>query len=119
MLGSYHTNYKTVEIQIMRKFMTSCSLANMQYCLPVEYQEFFFDNCKAMLGSKGILENIAEQPHLMMASTGSLIGKESIWADLSSIKFGSPYKLARLDQDELAALHVVYHTLYPTLAETS
>ena len=28
-------------------------------------------------------------------------------------------KLARLDRDELAALHVVYHTLYPTLAETS
>lgn len=38
MLGSYHTNYKTVEMQIMRKFMTSCSLANMQYCLPEEYQ---------------------------------------------------------------------------------
>ena len=119
MLGSYHTNYKTVEIQIMRKFMTSCSLANMQYCLPEEYQEFFFDNCKAMLGSKGVLENIAELPQLMMASTGSLIGKESLWADLSSIKFGSPYKLARLDQDEPAALRVVYHTLYPTLAETS
>ena len=56
---------------------------------------------------------------LMMASTGSLIGKESLWADLSSIKFGSPYKLARLDRDELVALRVVYHTLYPTLAETS
>lgn len=84
-----------------------------------EYQEFFFDNCKAMLGSKGILENITELPQLMMASTGSLIGKESVWADLSSIKFGSPYKLAILDQDELAALRVVYHTLYPTLTETS
>lgn len=72
-----------------------------------------------MLGSKGILENITELPQLMMASTGSLIGKESVWADLSSIKFGSPYKLAILDQDELAALHVVYHTLYPTLTETS
>ena len=72
-----------------------------------------------LTGSKGVLENIAELPQLMMASTGSLIGKESLWADLSSIKFGSPYKLARLDRDELVALRVVYHTLYPTLAETS
>ena len=66
MLGFYHTNYNTVEIQI-------------------------FDNCKAMLSSKGILENITELPQLMiMASTGSLTGKESVWADLSSIEFGSP-----------------------------
>ena len=72
-----------------------------------------------MLCTKGILENIAELPQLMMASTGSLIGKESVWTDSSSIKFGSPYKLARMDEDELAALHVVYHTPYPTLAETS
>lgn len=36
-LGSYHTNNKTVEIQIMRKFMTSGTLANMQYSLPAQY----------------------------------------------------------------------------------
>ena len=117
MLGLYHTNHSTVEIQIMRKFMTSCSLANMQYCLCEEYQVFVFDNCKAMLGSEGILENTTELPQLMiMASTGSLTGKKSVWADLASIAFGSPYKLTRLDQDELAARRVVYHTLNPTFA---
>lgn len=30
MLGSHHINYKTVEIQIMRKFMTSSSLASQK-----------------------------------------------------------------------------------------
>ena len=73
-----------------------------------------------MLSSKGILENITELPQLMiMASTGSLTGKESVWTDLSSIEFGSPQKLTRLNQDELAARRVVYHTLNPALAETS
>lgn len=33
------------------------------------------------------------------------------------IEYGSPYKLSKLDQDEL--VRVVYHTLYPTLAQTS
>ena len=46
-------------------------------------------------------ENIGELPQFMMASTGSLIGKESVWAYLSAIEFGSPNKLSRLDQDEL------------------
>ena len=118
-LGSYQTNNKTVELQIMRKFMASTSLSNMQYCLPAEYQEFFVDSCLAQLGSKGIIENIAELPQLMMASSGSLIGKESVWTDLTSIYFGSHYKLLSLDQDELTALRVVYHTLYPTVTEAS
>lgn len=71
-LGSYQTNRKTVEIQIMRKFMMSGSLAHMQYSLPVEYKDFFLLNCMAQLDSTG---DTVTLPQLMMASSGCLLGK--------------------------------------------
>ena len=49
----------------------------------------------------------------MLASSGPLLGKESVWADLTSICFESSYKLASLDQSELSTLLNVYLTLYP------
>lgn len=51
-LGSYHSNNKTVEIQVMRKFMTSGTLANMQYSLPAQYSDHFLPSCKAQLESR-------------------------------------------------------------------
>ena len=48
-LGSFNTEIKTVAIQIMRKFMTSEILANMQYFLPKEYRDIFFTICSAQL----------------------------------------------------------------------
>lgn len=114
-LGSYHTNNKTVEVQIMRKFMTSGILAHMQYSLPEEYKDFFLFNCTAQLEPKGSSGETVSLPQLMMASSGSLLGKESVWADLTSICFQRSYKLASFDQDGLNALRLVYHTLYPKL----
>ena len=113
-LGSYHTNNKTVEIQIMRKFMTSGTVANMQYSLPTQYSDLFLPNCKAQLESKERYEETSLFPQLMLASSGPLLGKESVWADLASICFESSYKLASLDQSELSTLLKVYLTLYPT-----
>ena len=83
-LGSYHTNNKTVEIQIMRKFMTSGILGNMQYHLPEEY--FFLQlGCRNQIESKGTCPSVDNvlPLHLMMASCGPFIGKESVWADLA------------------------------------
>ena len=118
-LGSYHTNNKTVEIQIMRKFMTSGILANIQYSLPNEYRDFFSSNCVTQLESNGISGESILRPQLMMASTGPLHGKESVWTDLTSICFEKSYKLASLDQDELNALRSVYSSLYPEVIESS
>ena len=119
-LGSYHTNNKTVEIQIMRKFMISGILANMQYNLPEDYENFFLFCCKAQIDSKGIFgEADIVNLRLMMASCGPLHGKESVWTDLTSIRFESSYKLASLDKDELKTLRSVYITMYPKVTEAS
>ena len=116
-LGSYQTNSKTVEIQIMRKFMMSGSLAHMQYSLPVEYKDLFLFNCMAQLDSSS--RDTVTLPQLMMASSGCLLGKESVWADLTSVSLERSYKLVRLDQDEVQALQTVYQTLYPTVTQLS
>ena len=118
-LGSYHTNNKTVEIQIMRKFMTSGILANMQYNLPEDYSNFFLFSCKAQIDSKGIFGETVVNSQLMMASSGPLHGKESVWTDFTSIRFESSYKLGSLDQGELNTLRSVYITMYPTVTEAS
>ena len=54
-----------------------------------------------------------------VASSGPLLGKESIWSDLTSICFEKHYKLGRLDQEELSALGTVYGTLYPHITVAS
>ena len=55
----------------------------------------------------------------MLASSGPLLGKKSVWADLTSICFESTYKLASLDQPELSTLLKVDLTLYPKETEAS
>lgn len=88
-LGSYHTNNKTVEIQIMRKLVTSGTLVNMQYSVPTQYSDLFLPNCKAQLESQERHEETSLFPQLMLASSGPLLDKESVWADLTSICFES------------------------------
>ena len=120
-LGSYQTNNKTVEIQIMRKFMISGTLANMQYSLPAQYKDFFLPNCMAQLESKASSEEADLDLHaqLMLATSGPLLGKESLWTELTYVCLESSYKLGRLDQDELRTLHSVYLTLYPKVTDTA
>ena len=55
----------------------------------------------------------------MKASSGCLLGKESVWANLTSVSLERSYKLVRLDQDEVQALQTVYQTLYPTVTQLS
>ena len=117
-LGAYHTNNKTVEIQIMRKFMTSGILSSMQYCLPTQYEEFFRAPCLQQLDS-ALSSTCQVSVHLLMASTGSLLGKESVWVNLKGVSLCKSYKLGSLDFDDSVALRSVYLKLYPDISESS
>ena len=109
-LGSFHTEIKTVAIQIMRKFMTSETLANMQYFLPKEYRDIFFKICSAQLESNVVCGETGKLPELMFSSSGPLAGKVAVWT--------KSYKLASLDRDELSAFRSVYRALYIRVTET-
>ncbi|CAH3172372.1 unnamed protein product, partial [Porites lobata] len=69
--------------------------------------------------SDDLYADIVQPPQFVMASSGPLLGKESIWSDLTSICFEKHYKLGRLDQEELSALGTVYVTLYPHITVAS
>lgn len=74
---------KTVEIQIMQKFMTSGILANMQCSLPAQYSDLSLLTYIAQLESK---ERNADTS--IFASCGSLLSKESVWTELSTLHKG-------------------------------
>ena len=101
----------------MRKFMTSRILAGMQYCLPEQHEEFFLASCLYQLES-AMSSTCQVSAHLMMASTGSLIGKESVWANLPGVNLCKSYKLGSLDHDNCVALQSLYHKLYPDVSES-
>ena len=63
-LGSYQTNNKTVELQIMRKFMTSGILGNMQYSLPEELKDFSYLAAFQSLKPVKILERLSNLHNL-------------------------------------------------------
>ena len=90
----------------------------MQYCLPEQYEEFFLASCLSQIES-AISSSCQVSVHLMMACTGSLIGKESVWAKLSGVNLCKRYKLGSLDHDDSVALQSVYHKLYPNVSESS
>ena len=89
-LGSYHTIKcnKTIEIEIMHKFVTSGILAIMPYNPPEDYKNFFLLKCKGQIESKGISGGTLRPPQLMMASLGPLL-EQYLLTDLMSICFES------------------------------
>ena len=118
-LGAFPTNGKTVEVQIMRKFMAAGALADLQYSLPKQYEEFFASHCFAQLKSTLDSCQAMESPHLKMASGGPIQGNEPVWADLTSVSLQGSYKLGRFDGDDVNALRAAYCKLYPELTASS
>ena len=105
----------------MCKFMTSGILGNMQYHLPEEEKGLFLQGCRNQIESKGTCPSVDNvlPLHLMTASCGPFIGKETVWADVTLISFECTYKLGSLDRNELDSLRSVYMTLYPKITEAS
>ena len=44
-LGSFHTNNREVEVQLMRRFLTMSALDDLKYSMPPDFQEFFHPLC--------------------------------------------------------------------------
>ena len=55
LLGSFHTNNREVEVQLMRRFLTMGALDDFQFSMPLDFQEFFQPLC-----SEACQTNLAE-----------------------------------------------------------
>ena len=117
-LESYSTNNKNIEVQIMRKFVTSGLLACKKSVLPEDFSDFFLPHCLQQLETQNISQT-EDSLEVTLASRGPLPGNEMVWTHLDSFCMTGQYKLQRLDSDDLSSLRTVYLKLYPELDTTS
>ena len=109
-LGNYHTNNRSIEIQIMRKFLAQ--IKTKEFTLPTDYHEnlseFFTD--QAVYGSVKSSETPVEaQLDLFRAQTLLLFDFETLdWGESSHVEAFPPIKDSTLDNDGVRYLKQVY-----------
>lgn len=112
-LGAYKTNNKSLEVQLMRKFLAQTKPKSLPF--PTEYQEafkeFFTEN--TMVGSlKTTHDPVMEQNTCEMERTTSVSNLHSCdWTSCSFLEELPPIKDHSLDDDDLRYLRVVYAKL--------
>ena len=115
-LGSTTTNKRSVERQLMRKFLISRDLKNFK--LPVHYHENFSDLCspRGMEGNDvdedySLLEWSTKNEFNNIATKSPMHGIN--WQNISGIVLPSSYRLVHFDVDDLTLLKCVYKIMYP------
>ncbi len=119
-LGDYKTNYKGIEITLMRKVLADSMLATKSFDLP----KTFFDSC-SLPPSKTCIFKPNELKHLSQRSKEAAqmpISKcQDKWSEISHIKLPEavmqasyrPKFLLRIDVDDVDLLYKMYSVLYP------
>ena len=112
-LGSYHTNNRSIEIQLMRRFLMQAKVKDFKY--PDMYLDSFkefFDNCQNS-GSVKVTQQPIEQYLSLQEHREATVQDLSScdWTSNSCICPASAIKDETLDSDDLNALKVVYREL--------
>lgn len=115
LLGSFHTNNREVEVQLMRRFLTMSALDDLQYQMPLDFQDFFNSLCSEARLSSLTEEETTKSLSWSKATSGPLVPNCSVWTDLSKITLPSRYHLCCFDNDEIEQLRSTYCKLYPAL----
>lgn len=116
LLGSFHTNNREIEVQLMSRFLTMSALDDMQYSMPSYFQDSFEPLCNAARHTNQLSEGLVEPSQSLSwtkAMSGPLVPNCSVWTDLSMIQLPSRYRLCSFDIDEIAQLRSTYSKLYP------
>ena len=114
-LGAYHTNNRSIEIQLMRKFL--CQIKARAHNLPEVFREeflsFFNDDQDQAQGSlKSTLDSVDSQLALQRHRNIPLSDIDSAdWNDGSHIQAFPPIKDSVLDDDDIRYIRAVYTKL--------
>ena len=113
-LGKYHTNNKSVELQMMRKFTRDQDLDDLEF--PREYSDQLQPLISKVRGStktqapsidcKKILS-------LLKLSEGNIDIANELWYSVDCFSFGPPHVIGCLDDDDLRYLTEVYRLFFP------
>ena len=115
LLGSFHTNNREIEVQLMRRFLTMSALDDLQYQMPLDFQELFYSLCSEVRQTNLVDVETTKSLSWSKATGGSLVPNSNVWTDLSMIELPSRYRLCCFDSGELLQLRRTYCKLYPLL----
>ncbi len=119
-LGDYRTNNKGLEVTLMRKVLSDCSLASKTFDLP----DSFFDSCslpksKVCISGKDELKTLSYE--VKQLAQKPIEECRQLWCDLSIIKLPKSVTptsklnakcLQAIDTDDLQLLHEMYSAMY-------
>mgnify|MGYP002803610467 CR=1 FL=1 len=118
-LGSYSTNNKSIEVQVMRKFLRDQSLRDFEF--PEEYAHHFKDVTERLHQRGGGL--VQTNPidcqlyvKLLQLCTCRIDLENELWFSLPGYSFGSPHVIEHLDSDEHQYLTNVYKIFLPEIS---
>ena len=106
LLGSFHTNNREVEVQLVRRFLTMSALDDQQFSMPLDFQDFFHPLCSEVRQTnqaEGVVET-SKSLSWSKAMSGPLESNCNVWTDLSMIKLPSRYRLCCFDSGEIHQL---------------
>ncbi len=118
-LGSYSTNNKSIEVQVMRKFLRDQSLRDFEF--PEEYAQHFKDVTDRLHQREGgIAQTHAIDCKLsvmiLQLCTCRINVQNELWFSLAGYSFGSPHVIEHLDGDEHQYLTDVYKIFFPEIS---
>jgi len=113
-LGTTKTNNRSVEIQIMRKFLSSRFVWNVS--LPEEFSDSmlsFFNSYKKQTQTMPAVETVTVcSPALLRISVCTILSNIK-WSDTDQVILPLSYKLMQFDQDDRHLLCQTYQRMYP------
>lgn len=111
-LGSYHTNNRDFEIQLMREFLTSMQLCGIQQCIPnTPVLSNLFDLLHEMKSGKKTETIIFGKATCILP----IVDCENHWGNLDNISLSPKSTPMAMDSDDLNILLQTYQAMYPNL----
>ena len=119
-LGNYSTNNKSIELQIMRKFLRDQNLREFEF--PDQYAQHFKDLTEKLQHREGhqlethLLIDAKLAIDILQLSNSSIDIRNELWFSLTGYSLGSPHVIEHLDRDEHEYLAEVYKIFFPGIS---
>ena len=118
-LGGYSTNNKSVELQLIRKFLRDQLLRDFE--LPEEYKDHFQEVMDRLSQRKSTQPNSCEIDckkllDILQMCDCSVDIENELWLSLTGYSLGLPHVIGQLDDDEHRYLTEVYKLFLPGLS---
>lgn len=118
-LGNYYTNNKSVELQVMRKFIRDQDLRNLE--LPENFKEQLqplvdkLQHSQTNNDEKDMVER-EKVLRLLKLTYGQIDITDDLWYSVDSFTLGSPHVIDSFDDDEIQYITDVYKVFFPDVS---